>query len=287
MAGTECLIHPEMAAAGLWSTPRDLLKGLRAVFDCLAGTDDSFLPPLLVAEAFTEHNGFGGVGVGWRIEQTVEGREKRRILIGHPGGTHGFTCELILAGDAPLVGRDPPVRSATPPVGLAWMTNSDEGPQLGRRIRAGMEWIFGERLTFSGAEAKQQFFPVLTETPVERERAAVQIEGWRAWKGEWKMADGGDVELHGPHVTLDIEESDEGLPLVKISVLVNTKKPLVLLPAAYHRAITTGIIWVVRDMDVSVVMKETKPSSKENPRVLSLEIWQNGVAYRAERASQY
>lgn len=48
------MIYPEMAAAGLWTTPSDLLKGLRAVFVGISGAEGGILPPALVAESFTE-----------------------------------------------------------------------------------------------------------------------------------------------------------------------------------------------------------------------------------------
>ncbi|KAJ6476334.1 beta-lactamase/transpeptidase-like protein [Mycena sanguinolenta] len=259
-AGTECMIYPEMAAAGLWTTPSDILKGLRAVFDCLSGTTDSaFLPPALVAESFTELNGFGGSGVG-----------KRRVILGHGGSNQGFKCGLVLVGDMPLVGSTTPVADATPPVGIALMSNSDHGPQLADGIVATFGWLVGAPLKLSGPPAAQRLFPVLVRTPADRARVDEQTEGWRAWKGRWRMKAGGDVALYGPHVDLHIGE-DDGMPTMRISVLADPEARVVLLPAAFHHP--EAIVWVVRDMNVAVAMK------KED----KLEIWQNGEAYEAER----
>ncbi|KAJ6630172.1 beta-lactamase/transpeptidase-like protein [Mycena sp. CBHHK59/15] len=240
-AGTECMIYPEIAAAGLWTMPTDILKGLHVVFDCLSATDDSFLPPALVAELFTEHSGFGGFGIGWQVDtvNTDEGGGKRRILLGHGGSNQGFECNLALVGDAPLVGRAPPVFGATPPVGVAWMSNSDFGPQIGNRILTALGWLFSERLTLSDRESGMPFFPVLTVTPAKHAKVAKQIAGWQAWKGAWQMKDGGDVAMHGPHVSLDIGE-EEGLPTMKISVLTDVERPLVLLPTAHHHEAGSG-----------------------------------------------
>ncbi|KAJ7145772.1 beta-lactamase/transpeptidase-like protein [Mycena epipterygia] len=278
--GTECMIYPEMAAAGLWTTPSDILKGLRAVFDCLSGGADAFLPPALVAESFTETNGFGGFGIGWQSEtlSTDEAGGKRRVVLGHGGSNQGFQCNLTLVGDIPLVGRSPPVADAKPPVGIAWMTNSDHGPQLGGRIVAALGWLFDEPLKLSGPVSAQRFFPVLPRTPAEQDKVAKQIEGWQAWMGEWKMKEGGDVALYGPRVSLTIGESD-GLPTMSLSVLADGETPVVLLPAAFHH--TAAIIWVVRDMNVAVAMKKVNSDGK--PPVLSFEIWQNGMAYVAEK----
>ncbi|KAJ7482196.1 beta-lactamase/transpeptidase-like protein [Mycena galericulata] len=277
--GTECIIYPEMAAAGLWTTPSDLLKGLRAVFDCLSGASDSFLPPALVADSFTETNGFGGFGIGWQSEtiSTDESKGKRRVILGHAGQNQGFLSSLILVGDIPLVGSATPVVHAKPPVGIAWMTNSDYGPQLGARIATAFGWLVDEPIKYHYSEFSQRFFPVLATTPAEHTKVAKQIEGWQAWMGEWRMKDGGDISLHGPHVSLTISES-EGLPVMNISVLSDQKTPLVLLPAAVHSADAT--VWVVRDMDVVVAMKQEKAEGK---LALSLEIWQNGAVYVAEK----
>ncbi|KAJ6542763.1 beta-lactamase/transpeptidase-like protein [Mycena capillaripes] len=283
-AGTENMIFPEAAAGGLWSTPTDLLKGLRAVFDCLSGATDAFLPPALVAESFTELNGFGGFGIGWQTEtiSTDEISGKRRVILGHSGSNPGFECNLMLIGDIPLFGRAPPVVDPKLPIGIAWMSNSDWGPHLlGSRIVAAFGWLVDEPLKLGLPIPSQHFSAVLPTTPAEHAKVAKQIDGWQAWVGHWRMKAGGDVALYGPRVDLDIGESD-GLPTMHVSVLADTKTPLVLLPAAIHYP--EAKIWVVRDMDVVVAMKEVKSDGK--PPVLSLEIWQNETEYEAERIQQ-
>jgi hypothetical protein len=248
------------------------------VFDCLSGTADSFLPPALVAEAFTETNGFGGFGIGWKSEtlSTDESGGKRRVVLGHGGSNQGFQCRLALVGDAPLVGRAPPVADPKPPVGIAWMTNSDDGLQLGGRITTAFGWLVGEPLKVGGSVSGQVFFPVFPTTPPEHEKVAKQISGWQAWAGEWRMKDGGDVALHGPHVSITIIEK-EGMPFMSTSALSDPETPLVLLPAAFNHKDT--IVWVVRDMNVAVAMKE----GDEKPPIRSLEIWQNETVYTAEK----
>jgi hypothetical protein len=156
------------------------------------------------------------------------------------------------------------------------MANSDHGPQLGGRITTAFGWLVGEPLKVGGPVSGQAFFPVLPTTPAEHEKVAKQIAGWQAWAGEWQMKDGGDVELHGPHVSVTISEK-EGLPIMSTSALSDPETPLVLLPAAFnHKDV---IVWLVRDMNVAVAMKE----GDEKPPIRSLEIWQNGMAYAAEK----
>ncbi|KAJ7352670.1 beta-lactamase/transpeptidase-like protein [Mycena albidolilacea] len=281
--GTECLIYPEQAAAGLWTTPSDLLKGLRAVFDCLAGAEDGFLPPTLVAESFTELNGFGGFGIGWmsRTISTDAKAGKRRVILGHGGWSQGFQCGLVLAGDIPLVGQKPPVVDAAPPLGIAWMSNSDHGMQLGGRIVAALGWLVGTPMKLgSQATAPQRFFAVLSRTLEERAKVAAQIEGWRKWVGRWQTKTGGEGAAR---FEVEIGESADGLPTMRVSVLADSETPLTLLPAAFHHP--EAIVWVVRDMDVVVAMKETKSEKGEVP-VQSLEIWQNDTDYEAEKVDE-
>ncbi|KAJ7157848.1 beta-lactamase/transpeptidase-like protein [Mycena crocata] len=273
IGGTECMIYPEMAAAGLWTTPSDMLKGLRAVFDCLSGSADSFLPPALVAESFTETNGFGGFGIGWRSKtlNTDETAEKRRVILGHNGWSLGFHSSLFLVGDIPLVGRDSPVIDPKPPIGLAWMTNSEHGPHLGTRIMTALGWLSDEPLKYGSEEDTQVFFPVLARTPAEHDKVNKQINGWQSWVGRWQVKD-------RPRVNLRITETN-GLPSMTISAVADINTSLVLLPAAFYYP--EAIVWVVRDMNVAVAMKEVKADDK--PPVLSLEIWQNETTFRAEK----
>ncbi|KAJ6562804.1 beta-lactamase/transpeptidase-like protein, partial [Mycena vulgaris] len=188
-AGTECMIHPEMAAAGLWTTPSELPKGLRAVFDGLSGTADAFLPPALVAESFTELNGFGGFGIGWQSEtlRTDASRGKRRVVLGHRGSNQGFQCSIVLVGDIPLVGREPPVSDPDPPVGIAWMSNSDHGPQLGGRIVTAFGWLVGEplKLSFSPAVA-QRFSPCSPRRRQSTRKSPGRPQGGRRGPGSGK-----------------------------------------------------------------------------------------------------
>ncbi|KAJ7874446.1 beta-lactamase/transpeptidase-like protein [Mycena leptocephala] len=239
-AGTECMIHPEMAAGGLWTTPSDLLRASAA----------------LVAEAFTETNGFGGYGIGWTSVtlSTDESGGKRRVVLGmrfEPG----FQC-TSRSWAIPLVGAHRPSRPK-PPVGIAWMTNSDDGSSLaGGSPPHSDGWL-------AAAE-------VGSPVSVQANLRLAGVGGRVADEG------GGDVALHGPHVSVTISEK-EGLPIMSTSVLSDPATPLVLLPAAFNHK--DAIVWLVRDMNVAVAMKE----GDEKPPIRSLEIWQNETAYEAEK----
>ncbi|KAJ7070117.1 beta-lactamase/transpeptidase-like protein [Mycena amicta] len=260
--------YPEMAAAGLRTTPNDLLRGLRVVYDCLLGTN-SFLPPALVAESFTESAGWGKFGIGWQVEtlRTDNATGLHHSIIGHGGANQGFQCTLRVVGEVPS--NSTGLKNSKPPVGIAWMTNGDEGSHIGGRIAAALGWLIDEPLT----GPLQLFFPVLARTQEEDAKVEKQIRGWEKWVGQWKMKDEGGES--NPQVSFDIFES-ENRPVLRVSTHT---EPLQLLPAACYKP--DVIVWVVRDMEVCVAMKTIKKDEVES---ISLEVWQNESVFVGERA---
>jgi len=102
-------VYPELAAAGLWCTPTDLVRfamGVQSAFDDERG---ALIPQWLAAELMTPH--FPGWGLGVALYGTLEDP-----YFGHTGGNAGYRCELFASahrGPAAVV-----------------MTNSDEGGEL-------------------------------------------------------------------------------------------------------------------------------------------------------------
>jgi len=96
-------IHPEMAAAGLWTTPRDLCKALLEIMRSHAGQAGSFLDQGL-AQAMLAR-GMGQAGMGTFVSD--------RGAFYHGGSNHGFRALYV---------ADPNKRS-----GVVAMTNGDNG----------------------------------------------------------------------------------------------------------------------------------------------------------------
>lgn len=109
-------VYPEMAAAGLWTTPADLARYAIGVQRCVAGQEGALLsaelaedmvtPQIDSGRPFFEHLGLGPFLGG-------SGPTRR---FGHGGGNEGFKCQLVA-----YVERD---------LGIAVMTNSDNGNAL-------------------------------------------------------------------------------------------------------------------------------------------------------------
>lgn len=101
--------YATLAAAGLWTTPTDLLKLAAAMQKALKGTDQSFISQATAAEMLSKQ--FGRVGVGFFLS----GEEDVTAFF-HGGANAGFRAQLFAhtqAGD-----------------GIAIMTNGDGGNGL-------------------------------------------------------------------------------------------------------------------------------------------------------------
>ncbi|WP_412538251.1 serine hydrolase domain-containing protein [Longispora sp. K20-0274] len=115
--------YPELAAAGLWCTPTDLVRFAAAVQACVAGAKDALLPPQLAADLVTEQ--LRGWGLGIELAGTAKGRR-----FGHSGSNIGYRCEVtatVAAGPA-----------------IAVMTASDRGGEVIRTllpaVRKALAW---------------------------------------------------------------------------------------------------------------------------------------------------
>ena len=82
-------VYPELAAAGLWTTPSDLCRLAMTLQQTLAGESSVILSPSMMRQMLQpqadEHMGVGFF-VGW------DGAQAR---FGHTGGNEGFRCEYV------------------------------------------------------------------------------------------------------------------------------------------------------------------------------------------------
>jgi CubicO group peptidase (beta-lactamase class C family) len=104
-------VYPELAAAGLWCTPVDLVRLAQAIQASITGDDGALLPRKLAVEMVTPQT--GGFGLGLWL--SGDGMARR---FSHGGGNHGYRCALI--GTAAS-------QNAADRNSVAVMTSSDEG----------------------------------------------------------------------------------------------------------------------------------------------------------------
>ncbi|MFC9691485.1 serine hydrolase domain-containing protein [Kribbella sp. NPDC056951] len=115
-------VYPELAAAGLWTTPTDLARFGIGVQEASAGARGALVSPELARQMLTPViqmdspiAGLTHVGIGPFLNASGQ-------LFGHSGGNLGFRCNLL-------------VDRATG-YGAAVMTNSDSGYRLAMRAFA-------------------------------------------------------------------------------------------------------------------------------------------------------
>ncbi len=102
-------VYPEMAAAGLWTTPTDLLKWAMAIAAARAGESDRLLSKSMATQMLTVHKAPTGLG------PFLDG-SGRGFRFGHGGADEGFYADLLYF---PETGQ-----------GAAVMINGDGGPPI-------------------------------------------------------------------------------------------------------------------------------------------------------------
>ncbi|MFF1821113.1 serine hydrolase domain-containing protein [Kribbella sp. NPDC058245] len=122
-------LYPELAAAGLWTTPTDLARFGIGVQQSYAGAHGALLSPELARQMLTPViqidppiAGLTHVGIGPFLSASGQ-------LFGHSGGNLGFRCNLLV--------------DRTTGYGAAVMTNSDAGNRLSLRAFATAASAYG------------------------------------------------------------------------------------------------------------------------------------------------
>lgn len=116
-------VYPEMAAAGLWTTPTDMSRYVIEVLLASEGRSQKVLRREMVLPMLTPQNG-GPVGLGPFIEMRRDGKR-----FSHGGSNAGFRCDfvgLLKRGDGAVV-----------------MTNSDKGGALVGEIMKSIAAAYG------------------------------------------------------------------------------------------------------------------------------------------------
>jgi len=114
--------YPEMAAAGLWTTPTDLARFAIEVWKAARGESNKVIERGMTEAMLTRQKGDYGLG----LAITGEGAE---LTFGHGGSNQGYRCNLMMfrqSGD-----------------GIVVMTNGDLGDSLARMVARTLSVLYG------------------------------------------------------------------------------------------------------------------------------------------------
>jgi CubicO group peptidase (beta-lactamase class C family) len=157
--------YPEQAAAGLWTTPRDLLRYAMEIQEAFAGESDRVLNQETVTAMLTRHKNNWGLGPA--LSQDGE-----PLIFAHGGKNEGFSNTFMAFAQK---GGG----------GLAIMTNADQGIALMREIERAISDHYGWETAL----------PRRVDTIVIPEADRPDYEGEYVYDGE-------DVQMEGYQVTL-------------------------------------------------------------------------------------
>lgn len=143
--------YPEMAAAGLWTTPTDLAKFAIELQQAKAGKSKKVLSQAMVNQMLTKQSGDYGLGIGI-------GGEGNKASFSHGGSNEGFKCNLFAYSET---GQ-----------GAVVMTNGDQGGQLAGEIFRSI--------------AREYGWPDFK--PAERIVANVNSEIFKTYVGEYEVS---------------------------------------------------------------------------------------------------
>lgn len=116
-------IYPEQAAAGLWTTPSDLVHFLLNLDKAYLGRSPSLLKQATVKYMLTRVPNGGGSGFGVDHDGTAD------LDFRHSGGNFGYTCYEICFAES---GK-----------GVVIMTNSDNGSELMHELVRDITRVYG------------------------------------------------------------------------------------------------------------------------------------------------
>jgi CubicO group peptidase (beta-lactamase class C family) len=139
--------YPELAAAGLWSTPRELATLLLAVRSAAQGTD-GFLRPATARALLTSATLPNGQATGHGLGAEIDGTGPT-LRFGHAGGTVGYRCVSVLFQEAGC--------------GAVVMTNGNAGDALAGELLRSIAAEYG----WPGTDFQPRVRATVRKTPVE------------------------------------------------------------------------------------------------------------------------
>lgn len=192
-------VYPEQGAAGLWTTPTDLVKGMAGFAHSLLDTSSAIQlngKPWIRSEVAQEilckrqELGHGGSGYycGFSV-QFFDGeddlpKDKKLVRLAHSGGNYGYQCWTAAAFVLPdkLAESEGDTTISV----QAIMTNSNYGDEIIGPLMLAISEMFDSPLGPGGPGSPfGNSMPAIALDPTPAEPAG----GWETYEGEWQIED--------------------------------------------------------------------------------------------------
>ena len=245
-------IQPELGAAGVWTTPTDLLKAARGIRDAADGRSDFLSKELAITGLSPVEGANRWSSGGWQTEKG---------WFGHGGSNNpGFRCEVMATWDGAEGGEK---LGNAKEEGIAIMSNSAMGTELCHRLILAIAYLRGwpGREVVALEEGNKQAIPLVDV------RAKID-DAWREWKGKWTVvAEEGDSSSKSDQL-VEIVEDEQGGPHVKFGKMPSMRLLKAATPTIkFGRDGKNGIDLVVEGMDMMVALGFNDEGKR------SMEIW--------------
>ena len=185
--------YPEVAAAGLWTTPSDLARYIIEVQQSLKGESNRVLSQQMTEKMLAKHLGDWGLG-------PALGGEGDSLRFSHGGANEGYRCQMM--------------GFARRGQGVVLMSNSDNGIALIGEVLRGISDVYGWGIYTSQTKEAISLEPTQLEQFAGKYRLNEEIDLEVSLKEKqlWvkQMWDGAEYELY-PESELSFFETEEGI----------------------------------------------------------------------------
>lgn len=230
-------IQPELGAAGLWTTPADLLKAQRGILHAVRGKNN-FLNEALARKGIEIVEGANG----WQYGGWMSGKN----WFGHGGSNNpGYRCQTLVCFDYDGNGQ----LGRADGEGVAVMTNSALGQDACLKIIQAVAYL----RDWPGRDllGLQEMGNAVTPLCVPSHR----IDGeWERWRGKYEVVVKENDQLIQKGQIVEIVKED-GQPYVKLEQLLGMRLIKAAMPSVRHEKKGKKIIdLVVEGLDMMVTL---------------------------------
>lgn len=191
-------VHPEQGTAGLWTTSKDLVKGVTGFVHTILGTSaalklngEPWIRPDIARQILRRRSDLAHGGTSYYCGFAIDffdGEEhfpedKNIVRISHSGGNYGYRCWAAATFPLPDKLREGEKLTIS---AMATMTNSNYGGIICPPMLSAVSSMLDSPLGGNGAGGPYSFaIPGIAVDP----KPSTPSAGWKAYEGKWELPD--------------------------------------------------------------------------------------------------